>query len=151
AIGAAHALVGHVLDAHGGVGPAHVHADLEEHGDDAGVLADRAVPFGAHARVDPDLRHRVLGRRRLLALVPRGQVPDVVHRVVIADVLQGVGDALDEVFLADLGHGGLLGCGLRRPFYAAAAARLKPFAATLHPTGYARRRHDRQPANPGRL
>jgi hypothetical protein len=40
-----------------------------KHGDDAGVLADRAVAFGAHARVDQDLGDGVLGRRRFLALV----------------------------------------------------------------------------------
>jgi hypothetical protein len=48
-VGAAHAFVDHVLHAHGGVVPAHVHADGEEHRDDAGVLADRAVP-SAHMR-----------------------------------------------------------------------------------------------------
>src|SRR5699024_6352516 len=80
-----------------------------EHGDDAGVLADRPVAFGAHARIDQDLRHRVLRRRRLLALVRGGEVPDVIHRVVIADVLQRVGDGLDEVLLPD--HGGGLAHG----------------------------------------
>src|SRR5690606_18916746 len=102
-VGAAHALVDHVLHAHGRVVPAHVHADLQEHGDDAGVLADRAVAFGAHARVDQDLRHRVLGRGRFLALPGGGEVADVVDRVVVADVLQRVGDGLDQVLLAD-GH-----------------------------------------------
>jgi hypothetical protein len=62
-IGATHAFVDHVLDAHGGVVPAHVHADLEEDGDDAGVLADRPVALGTHARVDQDLRDGVLGGR----------------------------------------------------------------------------------------
>src|SRR5690606_21843933 len=75
-VGATHALVDHVLHAHGRVIPTHVHADLEEHGDDAGVLADRAVALGAHARVDQDLRHRVLGRGRFLALVGGGEVAD---------------------------------------------------------------------------
>src|SRR5690606_18692537 len=83
-------------------------ADLEEDGDDAGVLADRPMALGAHARVDQDLRHRVLRRGRFLALVRGGEVPDVVDGVVVRDVLQGVGDALDEVFLLDGGHG----CGL---------------------------------------
>jgi hypothetical protein len=55
--------------------PAHVHADLQEHVDDAGVLADRAVAFGAHARVGQDLRDGVLGRRAFLALVGARQVP----------------------------------------------------------------------------
>jgi hypothetical protein len=106
-VGAAHALIGHVLHAHGRVGPAHIHADPQEHGDDAGVLADRPVAFGAHARIDQDLGDGVLGRPGFLALVGGGQVPDVVDRVVIADVLQGVGDALDEVFLLNRYGGGL--------------------------------------------
>ena len=58
--------------------PAHVHADLEEHVDDAGVLADGAVAFGAHARVGQDLRDGVLGGGALLALIGAGQVGDVV-------------------------------------------------------------------------
>ena len=33
------------------------------------------------------------------------QARDVVDRVVVADVLQRVGDGLDEVFLLDRGHG----------------------------------------------
>ena len=55
--------------------PAHVHADADEGDGDARVLADRAVALGGHARVDEDLRHRVLRRGRLLALVggPRGR------------------------------------------------------------------------------
>ena len=119
-VGAAHAFVDHVLHAHRGVVPAHVHADLEEHGHDAGVLADRTVAFGAHARIDQDLGDGILRRRRLLALVGGGEVLDVVHRVVVADVLQGIGDGLDEVFLLDRGHGATGGCrwgsGRKRPF-----------------------------------
>src|SRR5690606_35632357 len=117
-VGAAHALVDHVLDAHAGVRPGDVHADLEEDGDDAGVLADRPVALGAHARVDQDLRHRVAGGGRCLALVSGGEVPDVVDGVVVRDVLQGVGDALDEVFLLDGSHGGDHG-GCRRAVKAA--------------------------------
>src|SRR5690606_17401885 len=86
-VGAAHAFVGHVLHAHGRIGPTHVHAYPQEHGNDAGVLADRPVALGAHARIDQDLGDGVLGRLGLLALVGGGQVPDVVDRVVIADVL----------------------------------------------------------------
>jgi hypothetical protein len=59
-------------------------------------------PFGAHARIDQDLRDGVLGRRRLLALVGGGEVLDVIDRVVVADVLQGIGDGLDQVFLLDM-------------------------------------------------
>src|SRR3546814_18527864 len=65
-------------------------------GDDASVLADRPMAFGAHARVDQDLRDRVLRSRAFLALVGGRQVPDVVDRMVVADVLQGVGDGLDR-------------------------------------------------------
>ena len=101
-VGAAHALVDHLLHRQRRV-PAHVHADLEEHHGDAGVLADRAVALGAHARVDQNLGDGVLGGRALLALVGCGQRLDVVDRVVVADVLEGVGDALDEIFLTDGG------------------------------------------------
>ena len=91
-VAAAHAFVDGVLDAAGEALEAHVHADLQEHVDDAGVLADRPPAFGAHLRVGQDLRDRVLGRRALLALVGARQVGDVVGRVVVADVLQRGGD-----------------------------------------------------------
>jgi hypothetical protein len=78
--------------------------DLEEDVHDAGVLADRAVTLGAHARVDEDLRDCVFGGVRLFALVGFGQIGDVVDGVIVGDVLQRVGHTLDEVFLFDHGH-----------------------------------------------
>jgi hypothetical protein len=105
AVGAAHAFVDHVLHRQRGL-PAQVHADLEEHQRDARVLADRAVALGRHAAVGEDLRDGVLRRGRLLALVSLAQRRDVVERVVVADELEGVGDGLDEIFLANRGgHG----------------------------------------------
>ena len=92
----------------------HVHADLEEHQRDAGILADRAVALGAHPRVDQNLRDGVLGGRAFLALVGLRQRLDVIDRMVVADVLEGVGDALDKVFLANGGHGISNGRGIRR-------------------------------------
>jgi hypothetical protein len=94
---AAHAFVDGVGDEPAEAFEAHAHADLQEHVDDAGVLADRALAFGAHARVGQDLRDRVLGGRALLGLVGARQVLDVVGRVVVADVLQRGGDGFDQV------------------------------------------------------
>ena len=118
----AHAFVDHVGQAAPGA-PAHVHAHLQEHVDDAGVLADRALALGAHARVRQDLRDRVLRGRRLLALIGAPEVLDVIERVVIGNELQRVGDALDEVVLADHGH-----CRVPRssPFDFRAPARNQP-------------------------
>ncbi|CRQ72479.1 hypothetical protein PAERUG_E16_London_17_VIM_2_04_14_02080 [Pseudomonas aeruginosa] len=104
-VGAAHAFVDHIVDAHGSAVPAHVHADPDEHGDDPGVLADRAVAGGAHARVDQDLRHGVAGSRRFFAQVGLMHGLDEIDRVVVGDELQGIGDALDQVVLLDHGHG----------------------------------------------
>jgi hypothetical protein len=99
----AHALIDHLLHRQRGI-PMHVHADLEEHQRDAGILADRAVALGAHPRVDQNLRDGVLGGRAFLALVGLRQRLDVIDGMVVADVLEGVGDALDEIFLANGGH-----------------------------------------------
>ena len=110
-ITAAHAFVDHVGDAHRGTVPAHVHADLHEHRDDAGVLADRPLAFGAHAAVGQDLRDRVLRGRALFEFVCAAERLDVVERVVVADVLQRIRNALDQVFLFDDGHGLALGDG----------------------------------------
>ena len=105
AVAAAHALVDQLLQRARRV-PAHVHADLHEHVDDAGVLADRALALGAHPRIGQDLRDRVLRRRRLLALVRAAEVLDVVGGVVVGDELQRVGDALHEIGFTDHGaHG----------------------------------------------
>ncbi len=77
-IGAAHAFVDHVLQVECGCAAigafeADVHADFDEDVDDAGVLADGAMAFGAHAAVDEDLRHGVFGGVGLLALVGLGR------------------------------------------------------------------------------
>ena len=60
----------------------------------------------AHLAIGEDLRHGVFGGCALFALISAGQVSDVVSRVVIADVLQGSGNGLDQVALGDGGHGG---------------------------------------------
>ena len=61
-VGAAHALVDHVGQAHVAF-EAHVHAYLEKHHHGAGVLTDRTVTLGTHAGVGQDLRQCVLGGR----------------------------------------------------------------------------------------
>ena len=103
-IGTAHALVHHLGQRKLRI-PAHVHAHPHEGHADARVLADRPVALRRHARVDEDLCHCVLCGRRLLALPGFVQRPDVIHRVIAGDELEGVGDALDEIVLADGGHG----------------------------------------------
>src|SRR3546814_9087917 len=99
-IGAAHAFVDDLLGAAGSVEAA-VHAPLDEDGDDAGVLTDRPMPLGAHAAVRQYLRHRILGGGRHLAGIGRAQSADIIHRVEIADILESVGDRLDQIVLAD--------------------------------------------------
>ena len=108
--GLADALVDHLLHGQHAVGRRRaaqldVHADLDEGGDDAGVLADGAMAFGAHAGVDEDLGDGVFGGGGLLELVGAGEVGDVVGGVVEADVLERVGYGADYVVLLDDGHG----------------------------------------------
>ncbi len=102
-IGAPHALVDHVLQTLVGF-PFNVHADAHVDHHDTGVLADGPAALGAHARVHQDLRHGVLRRRRLLALIGLAQRTDVIQRMVVRDVLQRVGDALNEIFFLYGGH-----------------------------------------------
>ncbi len=108
-VGPAHALVDHVVQAHVAL-ERHVHAHLAEHGDDAGVLADRPAPHGGHAGIHQNLRHGVLGRFTLFPLVGFLHRADKVHRVVVRDVLQGIGNALNQIVLADHRHGGTPDC-----------------------------------------
>jgi hypothetical protein len=62
------------------------------------------VALEAQARVDEDLRYRVLRGVALLEVVGAGQVRDVVDRMVEADVLERVGYALNEIVLLNDGH-----------------------------------------------
>ena len=103
-VGATHAFVDHVVQAHGGAVPAYVHADAYENGDDAGVLADRAMTGRAHARVDQDLGDGVAGGRRLFTQICLVHGLDEIHGVVVGNELQGVCNALNQVVLLDHGH-----------------------------------------------
>ncbi len=103
-VGATHTFVDHVVDAHGRAVPAHVHAHADEHGDDAGILADRTMASGAHARVDQNLGNRVAGSRRFFTQVGLVHGLDEIDGVVVRDELQGIGDALNQVVLLDHGH-----------------------------------------------
>src|SRR5450830_519638 len=103
-VGATHAFVDHVVQAHGGAVPTHVHAYAHEHSDDTGVLADRAVAGGAHARVDQDLGDGVTGCWRFFAQVGFVHCLDEVNGMVVGNELQGVGNALNQVVLLDHGH-----------------------------------------------
>ena len=112
-IGAAHAGIHHLLKIKRRAAvrrtlEAHVHAHLDKGVHDAGVLADRPMSLGAHAAVDKDLRNSVLGGVRFFALIGLCQAGDVIHRMVVADVLQRARDASDEIFLADYCHDGSL-------------------------------------------
>ena len=105
----AHTFVDGVVDRAGETVKTHIHADFQEHVDDAGVLANRAVAGGAHAAVGQNLRNRVFGGRAFFGLIRARQVGDVVRGVVIADVLQRASNGFDEVGLFDVGcHGGVL-------------------------------------------
>ena len=106
-VAATHTFVDGVVQAAGEAAPAHIHADFEEHIDDARVLANRAVADRAHLAVGQNLRNRVFGCRALLAGIGACQMRDVVAGVVVADVLQRSGNRFDQVFLGNGGHGGV--------------------------------------------
>ena len=103
-VGAAHTVVHSVFQAARKVVKTHAHAHLQEHVDDAGVLAHRAVANGAHLAVGQYLSDGILGCCALLAFIRTGQVLDVVGRMVIADVLQGGSYRFNEIGLFDLSH-----------------------------------------------
>ena len=102
-IGAAHALVDDLLQRLLALQHALL-APFDEDGDDAGILADRPVPLGAHPAVGQDLGDRVLGRRPLLRLIGVAERADIIHRVIIADILERIGDALDQIRFPDDRH-----------------------------------------------
>jgi hypothetical protein len=63
------------------------------------------MPLGTHARVGEYLRDGIASGWRFFKLVGSAQRLDVVHRMVVGDVLQGIGDAVDDVLLFDDRHG----------------------------------------------
>ena len=102
-IGPAHPFIDHVLQRQLRFEPALL-APFDEDIDDAGVLTDRAVPFGAHPAVGQDLGDCIFGCRTLFGFIGIAQRADIVHRVEVADELQGIGHTFDQVFLADRHH-----------------------------------------------
>ena len=105
-VGGTDALVDHLIQGQCDViGPTQLHADFAEHRDDTGVLADRPVALGTHARIDQNLFDGVFGCGALLALIGSGHGRNEVGRVVVRDVLEGVGDALDHIGLTDRADG----------------------------------------------
>ncbi len=82
----------------------HIHSDLDECRNNSSILADRPMPLGAHPAVDQNLRHGILGRSRLFLLISLRQAANVIHRVVVADVLQRPRNAGDKIFLQDNSH-----------------------------------------------
>ena len=103
-IGPANALVDHFLNAQLRV-PTHLHAHFQEDVDDARVLTDGPLAQGAHARIDQHLAQGRFGRWRFLLAVGFGHGADEIRRMVIGDVLQRVGDALNQMLLLNDCHG----------------------------------------------
>ena len=111
-VGAPYAFIDHLVERHAGI-PLHIHAHLAEHGHDAGILTNRAVAFGTHARIHQNLLDGIFGRRTGFLFVSRCHRLDEVRRVIIGNVLQCVGNALNDIFLFDNarlggGQGGLV-------------------------------------------
>jgi hypothetical protein len=106
-----HAFIDDLLQRSAGVVKPAIHTPFDEDVDDAGILADRAVPLGAHPAVGQDLRDRILGGGALLGLIRFAERTDIIHRVIERDELQRVGHALDQIgFADDGGHDELLSC-----------------------------------------
>ena len=99
-----HALVDHVIQAHGGAFPADIHANLDEHRYDASILADRPMPRGTHTRIDQNLRNGIFSGLRLFTLIGFMHCLNEVDGVIIGNVLQRIGYALDQIILFDNGH-----------------------------------------------
>ncbi len=107
-ISAAYAFVDHISQAQLRV-PLHIHSHGHKHGNYAGVLAYRAVAHGAHARVNQDLCHGIFSGFTFFTLVSLMYGLNKIDGVIIGNKLQGIGDAIDQVLLADYGgHDGSL-------------------------------------------
>jgi hypothetical protein len=97
----AHTSIDHLIDAQARPVPEEFHPDRQKYCDDTGILAHRPVAFCGHPRVYKDLLDRVFGCRRLLRLVCARETSDKINGMVVGDILQSVGHALDEIVLVD--------------------------------------------------
>src|SRR5690554_47821 len=86
-VGAAHAFVDHIVQRHVAL-ELHIHTDVHEHGNDTGVLADRAMALGAHAGVNQNLGHGILGLLGLFLLVGLVHGLNEILGVVVGNKLQ---------------------------------------------------------------
>ena len=102
-VGLTHTLIDHIREAHIPL-PLHVHADPDKHRDNAGVLADRTVTHGAHARIDQNLSHGVFRCLGLFAVIGLFYRLNKIHRMIVGNILQRVGNAVDKVLLANNSH-----------------------------------------------
>ena len=66
------------------------------------------MTLGTHTRVGQDLCDGIFCCRRLFEFVRPTESLDVVHRVVVGNVLQRIGDAVDDILLLDRAHGAAL-------------------------------------------
>ena len=98
----AHTLVDHLIQRQLAV-PLDVHADVHKNRDNTGVLAQRPMALGAHARIDQNLGHGILRRLGLFPLVGFMNRVDEILGVVIGNELQRVRYAFNQVVLADYG------------------------------------------------
>ena len=108
----ANALIDNIVQRHVGI-PLHIHTDRHKHRNDASVLAQWPLALSAHAGVNQNLCHGILGRLGLFLLIGLVYSLNKVFRMVIGDELQRVRYALDQVVLADYGgHRRLIRSGL---------------------------------------
>ncbi len=105
-VSATHTFVDHIGHAHCGI-PLHVHTDLNEHGNDTGILAERALTLCTHARVNQNLRHRILSGWVLLFQIGLMHALHKIDRMVVGDKLQRISNAVNQVVLANHAHGGV--------------------------------------------
>ena len=102
-VSAPHAFVDHRVEVTTHI-PAHTHADLDEHHHDARVLTDGTVSFGTQSRVGENLCDGIARRRTLLHRVGAAHRLNEIRGVVVGNVLQGVGNARNDIFFANHGH-----------------------------------------------
>ena len=102
-VGTANTLVDHVAEASLCI-PSQVHPDFQEYGGDTRVLAHGALAFCRHAAIGENLSDGVASRWALFSLVGCAECPNIVEWMVVADVLEGISDALNKIVFADCRH-----------------------------------------------
>ena len=84
--------------------PSNLHSNVDEHGDNTGILTNGSLAHSAHAAVNEDLSKGIFGRLTLLHFVGAMNCLHEIGWVVIGDELECICHTIDNIAICNYGH-----------------------------------------------